>query len=330
MATDRPNLTPEQEFAARVSATANKQLATLLGTDAGKKAAHAITMAMLSAMRTSRSPRAFLEVTEASVADCVATSHETGLHPGGPNPVVYLVPQAPRKGAQPELQWRITHRGLAILAARAGYGVLAVPVSVDDMLRVEFGEAVVHEADPYAWPESLDDIQGMIVVVRRISDGVTISRAWMPRQAVLRRRDVSRDGAVWESWPVEMAQKTALKWAFARGYVPLDSPEMRAAMGADERSGTIDIVATAAEPARPAGRAALGLDRPPAPETRALPDHGDQPVPDYREEADRLAERETVEAGAAPVEQPEVMPRASEQPRPQSRGGRPGGFGGGR
>lgn len=233
--------TPEQEFAARVSGTANKQLQHILGTDAGKRAAHTITMAMLSSMRTARDPSAFLKVTEASIADCVATSYETGLHPGGPNPTVYLVPQAPRKGEQPELQWRITHRGLAILAARAGYGILAVPVAATDKLKIEFGEVTVHEAAPDAWPEKLTDIVGGILVVRRISDGVVICRAWMPLRAILQRKNKSRDGSVWNEWPIEMTQKTLIKWGFARGYVPLDSPEMRSALEADDRGDVIDV-----------------------------------------------------------------------------------------
>jgi recombinational DNA repair protein RecT len=296
----RQQLTAAQEFARRVQATALKQLQAILGTEDGKKAAHSITMAMLSAMRTSRDPSAFLEVTEASIADCVATSYETGLHPGGPNPVVYLVPQAPRKGAQPELQWRITHRGLAILAARAGYGVLAVPVSTNDLIEVEFGEVTRHRADPAAWPNSLDEILGCILVVRRISDGVTIARAWMPVQAIIKRKAKGRGGDVWAEWPIEQAQKTVIKWAFARGYVPLDSPEMRAAMEADSRGEVIDTTATTMETTPAGGAGALGGRR----ETRALPDHGDGR--DFSREAEQLGQRERVVVGEAEV----IPPRA--------------------
>lgn len=304
--TNAPRRTPEQEFGARVSATATKQLVAILGTEAGKRAAHAITMAMLSAMRTSKKPLAFLDVTEASVADCVATSYETGLHPGGPNPVVYLVPQAPRSGAQPELQWRITHRGLAILAARAGYGILAVPVSKSDALRVEFGEAVGHEADPSAWPEGLGDLQGCILVVRRISDGVVIARPWMPIAAIDQRRRKARDQGVWDAWPVEQAQKTIIKWGFARGYVPLDSPELRSAMSADARGDVIDTTATlvASEQVggKARGKAALGL-----------PDHGGAPVADFSAESARLANRETVDTTWTPTSEERAEIEAAER-----------------
>lgn len=302
--------TPEQEFAARVSGTANKQLQAILGTEAGKRAAHTITMAMLSSMRTARDPSAFLKVTDASVADCVATSYETGLHPGGPNPVVYLVPQAPRKGEQPELQWRITHRGLAILASRAGYGILAVPVAATDKLKIEFGEVTVHEAAPDAWPEKLADIVGGILVVRRISDGVVISRAWMPLKAILQRKNKSRDGSVWNEWPIEMTQKTLVKWGFARGYVPLDSPEMRAAMEADDRGDIIDaaveVVADVYAPAPTSARQrALGVGAPagtsPVPEPTRQPERDRVPVTRVEEptpeEIEAIRREERGEAG---------------------------------
>lgn len=275
--------TPEQEFALRVSTTANKQLQAILGTDAGKKAAHTITMAMLSAMRTAKNPRAFLDVTMPSIASSVATSYDTGLYPGGPNPTVYLVPQAPRKGEQPELQWRITHRGLAILAQRAGFAVMAVPVHREDALTVSFGEAVDHQASPDAWPASLDDIVGVIVVVRRVSDGVTIARSWMPIAAIIQRKNKGRDGSVWNEWPVEMAQKTAIKWAFSRGYVPLDSPEVRAAMEADVRG---DVGDAAVEVAQPTPRRAPSLtERLQIPETKP-------------EDTDPVADREAVQVNA--------------------------------
>lgn len=283
-----PTRTPEQEFAARVSGTANRQLGAILGTEAGKRAAHTITMAMLSAMRTSRDPSAFLKVTEASVADCVATSYDTGLNPGGPNPSVYLVPQAPRKGAQPELQWRITHRGLAILASRAGFGILAVPVAKTDHLKVAFGEAIEHEADPAAWPQRLGDLQGCILVVRRISDGQVIARPWMPLAAIAKRKDVGRGGDVWSDWPIEQAQKTVIKWGFARGYVPVDSPELQSAMTADGKDDYIDTTAVSlGTEGAMSGKGALGLG------PKALPDHG-EPEPSFREQADRLNQRERV------------------------------------
>lgn len=304
---------PEQEFFGRVSAMANRQLSAILGSDKGKQAAYKIAMAMLSAMRTSKTPRTFLDVTETSIADCIATSYETGLHPGGPNAVVYLVPQAPRQGAQPELQWRITHRGLAILAARAGFGILAVPVSKTDRLVVSFGEAIEHESDPAAWPETLADLQGCILVVRRISDGIVIARPWMPLAAIDQRRKKARDQNVWNEWPIEQAQKTVIKWAFARGYVPVDSIELREALSADTKGEIIDVAAQTmgTQPAPGNGREALGL-RSRGPERPAITEDTREQH-NYTEEARRLdEERERVPAEEAPV----VTPRAAKPADP--------------
>lgn len=258
-----PQLSVAQQFYQRVSRMATGILAQKLGTEAGKKAAHSVAMAMVSAIRTARDPSAFLNATDASVADVINTVYETGLHPGGPNPTVYLVPQAPRQGAPPELQFRITHRGLTLLGARAGIMVVTVPVGVADEVDVAFGEVVAHKPDPSTWPASLDDLAGVIVVVRRVQDGVTLGRFWTPRALIERRRKKSRDDSVWREWPVEMAQKTAIKWAFARGMVPLDSPEMRAALEADSRGDIIEGHAEIVQPTdRPRGLAALGLGAP--------------------------------------------------------------------
>jgi hypothetical protein len=186
---------------------------------------------------------------------------------------VYLVPQAARRGEPPALQWRITHRGLCVLAYRAGFALRAVPVHVDDHLDVSLGEVQSHSAAAESWPESLAELRGVAVVVRDIARGQDVIRAWVPAVVIDRRRRVSRDGSVWEAWPIEMAQKTAIKYAFARGAVPVDSPELSEALAGDARGDVVDVQAeqitpTAAAPAR-------GQRIPSA----ALPDYGDQPDP---------------------------------------------------
>lgn len=273
----------EAEFFDRVSNHAAQVLSARLGTHAGKKAAHAVAMAMVSAVRTARNPEAFLRVTDASVIDVINTVYETQLYPGGPNPVAYLVPQAPRSGAAPELQFRITHRGLTTLSSRADIMVITVPVHTADSLSVEFGEVAHHVANPTVWASTLAELAGVIVVVRRVRDGVTLGRFWTPRALIEARRDKSRDKSVWSEWPVEMAQKTAIKWAFARGMVPLDSPEMRAALEADSRGEIPDHEPVMIESA-PTGRRALGLGAPAG--TVPFPKVVDaEPVPVERTEA---------------------------------------------
>ncbi|HEX4935838.1 MAG TPA: recombinase RecT, partial [Gemmatimonadaceae bacterium] len=212
------------------------------------------------------------------------------------NPTVYLVPQAPRKGAPPELQWRITHRGLSILAQRAGFGILAVPVGRQDHVRVSFGEAIEHDAAPDSWPESLDDLQGCILVVRRLSDGVIIARPWLPLAAIRQRAAKGRGGDVWAEWGVEQAQKTVIKWGFARGYVPIDSLELRAALDADNRGEVIDVSPSVQTQGSSVDRVRAALAPPPI-EIPTAPEPERVPVELDEEEQAAIRAAELAEAG---------------------------------
>jgi len=69
-----------------------------------------------------------------------------------------------------------------------------------------------------------------------LSDGAILGRYWLP-EADVRKRAASRGaGPIWKSWPLEMAQKTAIKWACARGLVPIESVELDSALAADTRA----------------------------------------------------------------------------------------------
>lgn len=288
-------MSDDRRFAAIIKSMAERQLRASLSTEEGKKAAQSVMMSFLSALKSARNPEAFMDVSESSLATCVSLTLETGLHPGGPNPTVYLVPQSGH------LQWRITHRGLSILAARLGYDLTPVPVSTSDHVRVAYLDAYEHEADPDAWPTRIEDLQGVIIVVRRMSDGVILKRPWMPRVAIEQRRRVARSKNVWDAWPVEMAQKTAIKWAFARGLIPAESPELRQALEADAAGDVYEAERETELRTRPDRlREELGLPEAQA-EARALPDHGE--VKDFAEE---------VEKQAAAKEKVEVSPLGKE------------------
>jgi hypothetical protein len=270
-ATPAAEMPIDRVFAGRVNLTAKRQLETMLGTAEGAKASQRIVMAMVASMQAARDPRAFLEVTDSSVAECVSLSHETGLLPGGPNSPVYLVPQAARSGEQPALQWRINHRGLARIALEAGYRLNPVPVGLHDEIEIAFGEVAVHRAAPDYWPKSLEDLLGVCLVCERIDDRAVLCRAWMPISAILERRAVARDQSVWKAWPIEQAQKTAVKWAFARGIIAFSSRKMDLAIEADNAadgfpSAAPKRVENTAAPAVPAeGRHAVYTDAPSTP-----------------------------------------------------------------
>ena len=302
---NRPQMTPDQTFGVRVSRIAKQQCERLLGTERGQQAAQRITMAVLGAMQSARNPRSFYETTDLSLANCIALSAQTGLLPGGPMPSVYLVPQAPRKGEPPELQWRITHRGISVLAYRSGFAIRAVPVESEDFLRVSLGEVIEHTGSADRWPETFEDLQGVAVVVRDLARGVDVIRAWVPRVVIERRRQVARDDSVWAIWSIEMAMKTAIKYVMARGSIPIDSPELTAALEADADPvrESVPVVSTTARPSGRGAREALGL-----------PDYGEpEDIQAEVAEVDKLARRRE----PIPV-QAEVQPEPARAEPPAS------------
>lgn len=225
---------------------AEKYLRDMLGTEQGRAAAARVALAFSAAARAAKSPEALYRCSRASIVAAVAMSALTNLMPGGPAPSVWLVPKGD------ELQWWLSHRGIAALALRAGFQIVATPVHKDDAVRIEFGEVLAHEPDPDRWPGSLDELRGVYVTIRRVADGATLGRPWMPIAAI--RRRASSGGPVWKSWPIEQAQKTAIKWCHARGYVPIESAELQMALGAEPQDDTPALPSE-----RPTGRAALGL-----------------------------------------------------------------------
>jgi len=289
---DGRQLTDREAFGIRVNQRARPQCEELLGSKAGRQVAQRITMAILSSMQAARDPSGFFHCTDLSLSSCIALSAQTRLMPGGPYPAVYLVPQAPRRGAPPELQWRITTRGIAILAARNGFGVRAVPVGANDFLQVSLGEVVEHNGDPGYWPVDLSEIAGVAVIVRDLEHGHDVIRAWVPLDVIVRRRDMARTDKMWREWPIEMAQKTAIKYAMARGIIPLDSPELATALTEEIGDAVIEGTARAVEQLPERGRELPQRQAP------ALPDNG--PTFDEFEHA-RPEERERVAAGAPPV-----------------------------
>lgn len=222
MSTDIAHRTPAAAFAGAVQRTAQRQLAALAETADGQTAIRRVTLSFMTALQSARKPQDLANARPESIAACVAQSHDTGLYPGGPHPDVYLVPQSG------DLQWRITHRGLCKLAARAGYSIMTVPVGRADRVRISMGELVEHDQDPATCVESLDDLLGVAVVIRRMDTGAVVARPWVPAAIIDRRRRSSRMSSTgpWKDWPIEMAQKSAILYCAARGTMPLESPEM--------------------------------------------------------------------------------------------------------
>lgn len=261
---------PAVEFRLGVQADAARYLIDMLGSEQGKRAGARVAIAFAAAARAAKDPAAFYDCSRASIVTCIANSALTEIMPGGAHPLVWLVP---KKG---ELQWWLSHRGISVLAMRAGYQVMAIPIHVDDHIKIQFGEVVEHEPADDAWPTSLADMRGCYLTIRRLSDGVSLGRPWMPIAAIERRRKAAITDNVWTAWPVEQAQKTVVKWAMARGYIPVDGVDLQAALNADhETSGREEPLTVTAtnQPERralPAPSAFDDLDAalPPEPEAR--------------------------------------------------------------
>ena len=249
----------------RITAMAASYLSDIMDGDEGRKAAGRIGLSYAAAARAARDPSALFRCSPASIAAAVAMSALTELYPGGPMPVCWLVP---RGG---ELQWMISHRGLCELSARAGINLRAIPVNRSDDLEVSGGDVVHHVSDPDAWPSSLDDLRGVYVRIQRAADGLVLGQPWLPAKAIQQRAQAQGSGPVWRKWPVEMAQKTAIKWAVARGYVQISGDPMRHAIEADRAAEQPQ--APAITDRRAAQAAALGIDI--EPEQPALPDYGE-------------------------------------------------------
>ena len=214
----------------RVERYASSMLLDMVGPDKAKEAAARVAMAFAAAHRSAKNPQDLERCTPESIAAAVAHSALADLMPGGAMPSCWLIPRGR------ELQWMISHRGLMTLSRRAGYQLSAVPVGMSDHVAVEYGEVTEHRAELGSEPQQLSELRGVIVVCKQIADGFVLGRYWVPGSYLQKCSRLRGAGPVWKAWPIEMAQKTAIKWACARGYVPIQSIEMATALAADAQT----------------------------------------------------------------------------------------------
>jgi recombinational DNA repair protein RecT len=250
----RRDMAPPVRFRHDVASVATSHYGEQAETAEGKRIVSRFAMAFATAARASKNPDAFYGAHPASLAAAAALSLDTGLLPGGSNPEVWLIP---RGG---ELQWMPSHRGMIKLAQEAGYQVSAVPVGPSDDIEILDGQIVKLSTDPDFWPTGLADLRGVAVFVSDLATGARFTSWWLPRAAIEQRARTKGAGPVWRSWPVEMAIKTAIKYGFARGLVPVQSVALDAALSADTAAETYQTPAPQAE------SAAAILDVEPEPE----------------------------------------------------------------
>lgn len=232
MSTDiahRRPMPPARQFRRTVESVAHQFLAEKAETPEGKATAARFAMGFAAAASAARDPSKFYNANPASIAAAAAQSLDTGLVPGGVMPEVWLIP---RGG---EIQWMPSHRGLIRLARKAGYLVRAVVVHAADIESVQLvdGEVTIQAQDPSLYVSNLSDVGGVAVFATDRATGERICAHWVPGDKVRAAKNAGQGGSVWSKWPAEMASKAAIKDAFARGYIPLESDALQVAISAE-------------------------------------------------------------------------------------------------
>ena len=254
--------TSAQEFRQRTTAITHSMLREWCGEERAAEAVGRISTAISASAAAAKNPDDFYECTPSSVAKVVAISALTGIMPGtGATALAYAIPRRARKGEPPQLQYQLSHRGIAALAKRAGCSLSAIPVSVTDKINVDevTGDVSFESRDIDNPPLDETTLRGVIVIVRNYDNGSVVGRGWVAKAIINQRRETSdsyqyacknewaKQSDPWHKWYVEMAIKTALHYAIGRGWAVIDDTEALRALKADAESDyTVDAESVAA------------------------------------------------------------------------------------
>jgi recombinational DNA repair protein RecT len=264
MAIEQGSVAQRREFIDKLREGAERHLVAMAGTEHGKQLAAGVVMAFEAANR--RDPKVG-QCTADSVSIALATTIQTDLKPGGPMPDCYLIPRMQsyrdERGQEikrQELQWMISWRGFVTLARRAGFRLRVASVHVGDTLA--HADGVLDLLEPRTprlvmgdGERTYETLHGVVVVAYRIEDDRVTGWEWVPRATIESRRMVSaayargqRRGAShhdtaspWFKWPIEMAMKTAIRYALSRALVPLDADMGMAIARDDSDDRIIDV-----------------------------------------------------------------------------------------
>ena len=243
-------LHPAHQFRNVVETKASDFLQAMVGTEGGSLAAGRVALAFRQAAQTNDR---LYSCDPASVAQAVALSAMTGLMPGGPLPDVYLLPRGKN------LQWQVSHRGFSKLAAKNGVRLRTKAVFDTDEFHVIEGTDpnLKHVPDLNA-EQSWESLKAVYVVAfyqDGTKDFVVIRKADIEKRRAnsdAYKRDKNR--SPWGQWPIEMALKTGLRYAFARCFVPLND-DLQNAYDHDGRQDTpaqeLNVVNMSEQPQEP-------------------------------------------------------------------------------
>lgn len=210
--------TPAQAFGRTVAALAEQGLVDMFGSENGKAAAARVAIAFRAAASAAKNPDDLYRCNPASVASCMALSAMTQIMPGGPNPGCYLIP----KGGV--LGWWISSRGIKTLARRAGQVVATFPYFTFDTVEVNEFEQTMRLEKGAGDRDDYSKLVGIVVLVRDLNTGAKLAMRDVTKAQIEKRRAKSMqpNGGPWKDWPMEMAEKTAVKFAAARGEIVFD------------------------------------------------------------------------------------------------------------
>jgi recombinational DNA repair protein RecT len=224
MTTQTTQMTPARQLYVAARDRARQVLVARVGEERAEQAAAEIAHAIALVASTSSESGAIFNCSQQSILDVVQQTAIDGLRLTGAYPEAYLVP----RGGQ--LTRPISPRGLARLARRGGLVLRTVLVGQEDHLVESFGVAVEHEQIG-ARPTNLADLRAVIVVAREQGTGHE-DRYVIAGETLRERAKAKGAGPVWRSWPLEMAQKSAVSYCFARGWI-MPPDELRAVLEAE-------------------------------------------------------------------------------------------------
>ena len=249
---ERRELTPDQKFGSLIESLAQKELSRIASTPEGKAAVARVAIAFRAASKSAKDPGALYKCDASSVAACVVSSALYNIMPGGAYPGVYLVP----KGGV--LGWWLNHRGIIELARRSGYRVVAKPHFTFDEFSISYGLKPDLTHKPGKGDKTWNNLAGVYVIVYDAASGAVLDYLDVDKDDIEARRKKSQTSTVWNEWPIEMAIKTAVKYAAARGSISLDEAGRRAAEEDEDHRHVIETTAVqVAAPKQITGGAAV-------------------------------------------------------------------------
>jgi hypothetical protein len=212
---------PVKVWKTAISEDVRRAVGSMLTGDRAKDVAGRVMIALEQARTTTPT---IINCTPDSVKRALALMILTDTRPGGAAPKLYLIPK--RNKNELELQAWFSHRALIDFAHRAGWVVSTALVSHQDSLIVADGEVHHTVTDPDNPPTKYEDLRGVVVYAWPSGDKSSKVSRYVPKATIDARRAVSDSAkssfSPWNNWPVEMAEKTALKYCVGRGTFPVD------------------------------------------------------------------------------------------------------------